>query len=247
MKNILTSTPVLKVADPEKDFVVCTNACGQGLGGVLMQDNHVICYESRNLKEHEKNYATHDLELAAIVHPLKMWRHYLMGRRFELRTDHCGLKYLFDQPTLNARQARWLEFLCEFDFEIKHIKGKENKVVDALSRKMQEMHVASLSICQSDLRQQIVSHAAGDELYEQVKDKLQQQSLEKRYEGYKLEEDGLLTYKGRIYIPDVADLRRVVMDEIHQAPYSGHPGYQKTIATARKQYFFLALRIYPRL
>ena len=105
------------------------------------------------MKKHDKNYATHDLELAAIVHALKMWRHYLMGRRFELRTDHCGLKYLFDQPTLNARQARWLEFLCEFDFEIKHIKGKENKVVDALSRKMQEMHVESLSICQSDLKQ----------------------------------------------------------------------------------------------
>ena len=99
---------------------------------------------------------------------------------------------------------------------------------------MQEMHVESLSICQLDLRQQIVNCAAGDELYELVKDKLQQQSLEKRYEGYKLEEDGLLTYKGRIYIPDVVDLRRVVMDEIHQAPYSGHPGYQKTIATARK-------------
>ena len=79
---------------------------------------------------------------------------------------------MFDQPTLNARQGRWLEFLCEFDFEIKHIKGKENKVVDALSRKVQEMHVASRSIFQSDLRQQIVSHAAGDELYEQVKDKL---------------------------------------------------------------------------
>ena len=72
-----------------------------------------------------------------------------MGRIFELRIDHCGLKYLIDQPTLNVRQARWLEFLCEFDFEIKHIKGKENKVADALSRKMQEMHVASLSICQS--------------------------------------------------------------------------------------------------
>ena len=106
-----------------------------------MQDNHRICYESRKLKEHEKNYATHDLKLATIVHALNMWRHYLMGRRFELRTDHCGLKYLFDQPILNARQARWLEFLCEFDFEIKHIKGKENKVADALSRKVQEMHV----------------------------------------------------------------------------------------------------------
>ena len=67
---------------------------------------------------------------------------------FELRPDHCGLKYLFDQPTLNARQARWLDFLCEFDFEIKHIKGKENKVADALSRKVQEMHVESVSVCQ---------------------------------------------------------------------------------------------------
>ena len=84
------------------------------------------------------------------------------------------------------------------------------------------------------MRQQVVDHVAGDELYERVKDKLQQPSLEKRYEGYKLEEDGLLTYKNKIYIPNVADLRRVVMDEIHQAPYSGHPGYQKTIAIARK-------------
>ena len=148
-----------------------------------------------------------------------------------------GLKYLFDQPTLNARQARWLEFLCEFDFEIKHIKGKENKVADALSRKVQEMHLASLSIFQSYLRQQIVNHTSEDELYEHVKDKLQQQSLEKRYEGYKLEEDGLLTYEGIIYIPNVVELKRVVMDEIHQSPYFGHPGYQKTIATARKNIF----------
>ena len=110
LKNLLTSAPVLKVADPEKYFVVCTDACGQGLGGVLMQDNHVICYESRKLKEYEKNYATHDLELVAIVHALNMWRHYLMDSRFELRTDHCGLKYLFDEPTLNARQARWMDF-----------------------------------------------------------------------------------------------------------------------------------------
>ena len=72
MKNLLTSAPILKIANPEKDFVVCTDACGQGLGGVLMQDNHVVCYESRKLKYHEKNYATHDLELAAIVHALKM-------------------------------------------------------------------------------------------------------------------------------------------------------------------------------
>ena len=117
------------------------------------------------MKENEKNYATHDIELAPIVHALKMWRHYLMGRRFELRTDHCSLKYLFDQPTLNARKSRWLEFLCEFDFEIKQINGKENKVADTLSRKVQEMHVSSLSIFQSNLRQHIVNHVDADEMY----------------------------------------------------------------------------------
>jgi hypothetical protein len=105
LKKLLTSAPILKIVDLDKDFVVCTNACIEGLGGVLMQDNHVVCYESRKLKEHEKNYVTHDLELAAIVHALKMWRHYLMGKRFELRTDHNGLKYLFDQPNLNCYRA----------------------------------------------------------------------------------------------------------------------------------------------
>ena len=130
-----------------------------------MQDNHVICFELRKLKEHEKNYATHDLELTSIVHALKMWRHSLLGRIFELKTDHCGLKYVFYQPTLNSRQARWLEFLCEFDFEIKHIKGKENKVADALNRKVQEIHVASVSVFQSKLRKLIVNHVPEDELY----------------------------------------------------------------------------------
>jgi hypothetical protein len=101
-----------------------------------MQEGRVICYESQKLNEHEVNYVTHDLELAAIVHALKMWRHYLLGRKFVLMTDHCGLRYLFDQPKLNARQARWMALLSEFDFEIKHIKGKENGVADALSRSM---------------------------------------------------------------------------------------------------------------
>ena len=116
---------MLKITDPEADFLVCTNACKEGLGGVLMQKGSVICYESQKLNEHEVNYVTHDLELTAIVHALKMWRHYLLGRKFVLMTYHCGLRYLFDQPKLNARQARWMALLSEFDFEIKHIKGKE--------------------------------------------------------------------------------------------------------------------------
>jgi hypothetical protein len=122
----------------------------------------VVCYESKKLKDHEKNYATHDLELAAIVHALKKWRHYLMGKRFKLRTDHNGLKYLFDQPTLNDRKIRWLEFLCEYDFDINHIKGKENKVVDALSRRVHELHAMTISMYQTDIKGKFSEAANAD-------------------------------------------------------------------------------------
>jgi hypothetical protein len=91
LKHLLTHAPMLKIVDPKADFLVCTYACKEGLGGVLMKKGSVIFYESRKLNEHEVNYVTHDLELAAIVHALTMWRHYLLGRKFVLMTDHYGL------------------------------------------------------------------------------------------------------------------------------------------------------------
>lgn len=105
LKEFLTSAPVLKITDLEKDFVVCTNACIEGLGVVLMQEKNVICYQLHKLNEHEKNYVMHDLELATIAHALEMWRHYLLGIKFELRSDHMSLNYLFEKPTLNARKS----------------------------------------------------------------------------------------------------------------------------------------------
>jgi hypothetical protein len=155
LKQLLTSAPILRIAYPNEDFILCTYACKEGLGGVLTQNGFVICYESRNMKEHERHYATHDFELENIVHALRKWIHYLMGKMFELIIDHNGLKYLFNQPTLNARQSIWLEFLSEYDFDIKHIKGKENKVVDALNKKVHEMHAIAISMYQSDLKPKI--------------------------------------------------------------------------------------------
>ena len=128
-----------------------TNTCNDGLGGVLTQERHVISYESRKLKIHEKNYATYDLELAVFIHTLKMWRHHLIGRKFILMIDNKGLKYLLDQPNLNFRQARWLAFLSEYDFEIQHIKGKENKVADALSRNARINFAVVISTYMTDL------------------------------------------------------------------------------------------------
>jgi hypothetical protein len=124
LKQLLTSAPILRIVYLNEYFMVFTDAHKEGLGGVLGQNGFVICLESIKLKENERLYATHDLELGAIVHALKKWRNYLMGKRFELRKDHNGLKYLFDHPTLNARHRRWLEFLCEYNFDNNHIKGK---------------------------------------------------------------------------------------------------------------------------
>jgi hypothetical protein len=91
LKHLLTHAPVLKIVDPKTDFLMCTDACKEGIKGVLMQEGSVVFYESRKLNEHEVNYVTHDLELASIVHSLKMWRHYLLGRKFVLMTKHYGL------------------------------------------------------------------------------------------------------------------------------------------------------------
>ena len=117
------------------------------------------------LKVHKNNYATYDLELAVVIHALKMWQHHLIGRIFFLMTDNKGLKYLLDQPNLDARQARWLTFLSEYDLEIQHIKGKENKVADALSRNARLNFAAAISTYVSDLDEQLKEGIEQDEIY----------------------------------------------------------------------------------
>ena len=104
-----------------------------GLGCVLMQDGRVIAYASRQLKKHEVNYPTHDLELAAVFHALKIWRHYLLGNKVHIFTDHKSLKYIFTQSKLNMRQRRWLELIKDYNLEVYYHPGKANVVADALN------------------------------------------------------------------------------------------------------------------
>ncbi|RDX91384.1 Retrovirus-related Pol polyprotein from transposon 17.6, partial [Mucuna pruriens] len=120
LKEKLTSAPVLVLPDLSKSFVVYCDASRMGLGGVLMQEGKVVAYASRQLKVHERNYPTHDLELAVVVFTLKIWRHYLYGSKFEVFSDHKSLRYLFDQKELNMRQRRWLEFLKDYDFDLSY-------------------------------------------------------------------------------------------------------------------------------
>ncbi|GJV20027.1 putative reverse transcriptase domain-containing protein [Tanacetum coccineum] len=135
LKQKLCSAPILAFPEGTKDFVVYCDASLKGYGAVLMQREKVIAYASRQLKVHEENYTTHDLELGAVVFALRLWRHYLYGKKCVVFTDHKSLQYILNQKELNLRQRRWIELLSDYDCEIRYHPGKANVVADALSRK----------------------------------------------------------------------------------------------------------------
>jgi hypothetical protein len=202
----------------------------------------VISYESIKLNDNEVNYVTYDMELDSIMHALKMWRHYLLGIKFVLMTYHSGLRYLFDQPKLNLRQDRWMDLLCEFDFEIKHIKGKENRVVDALSISMKLVHVVVVSANESNIKEMVKISQETNAFFKTMTSYLKKDPTGMKYEGYQILNDALLTYKGRLYIPNCDDLKRFIMDELHKIPYTGHLGYQKMIMATRKLFYWPRLK-----
>ncbi|GJY36974.1 putative reverse transcriptase domain-containing protein [Tanacetum coccineum] len=138
LKQKLCSAPILALPEGTENFVVYCDASRKGFGAVLMQREKVIAYASRQLKKHEENYTTHDLELGAVVFSLRLWRHYLYGTKCTMYTDHKSLQYILDQKELNMRQRRWIEILSDYDCEIRYHPGKANLVVDALRRKERE-------------------------------------------------------------------------------------------------------------
>ena len=151
---MLVEALVLTQPTSGKEYTLYSNASRIGLGCVLMQCGKVLAYASRQLKTHEQNYPTHDLELAAVVFALKIWRHYLYGEKCRIYTNHKSLKYLLTQKELNLRQRRWLELLEDYDCIIDYYPGKANVVANALSRKV----MAALLIQHSEWR--VVSNRA---------------------------------------------------------------------------------------
>nr|GEZ33724.1 reverse transcriptase domain-containing protein [Tanacetum cinerariifolium] len=138
LKQKLCNAPILALPKGSEDFIVYCDASNKGLGAVLMQREKVISYASRQLKIHEKNYTTYDLELGAVVFALKIWRHYLYGTKSTLFNNHKSIQHILDQKELNMRQRRWLELLSDYDCDIHYHPGKANVVADALSRKERE-------------------------------------------------------------------------------------------------------------
>ena len=145
---MLVEAPVLTQPTSGKEYTLDSDASGIGLGCVLMQDEKVVAYASRQLKPHEQNYPIHDQELAVVVFALKIWRHYLYGEKCRIYTDHKSLKYLLTQKELNLRQRGWLELFKDYDCIIDYHPEKANVVADALSRKT----MASMSLQHSEWR-----------------------------------------------------------------------------------------------
>jgi hypothetical protein len=249
--------------DLRKGFGIYCDACGQGLGCVLMQEGHVIAYTSRQLRKHELNYPTHDLELAAIVHTLKIRRHYIMGTKCQVYTDHKSLKYIFTQKDLNLRQCHWLDLIKDYDFEIHYHPGKANLVADGLSQKE---HVHSVIVAQLPdeivedfrrlnlgivahtegvtielepiLEQEICKGQVGDAKIQEIKDLI----TEGRGPEFTEDEQGTLWFKDRICVPDIDSLHETILKEAHDSDYSIQPGSTKMFQDLKQKYWWYGLK-----
>ncbi|GJX40417.1 putative reverse transcriptase domain-containing protein [Tanacetum coccineum] len=243
LKTKFCSAPILALPQGAKNFIVYCDASHKGLGAVLMQNEKVIAYTSRQLIIHEKNYTTHDLELGAVVFALKIWRHYLYGTKCTVFTDRKSLQHILDQKELNMRQRRWLELLSDYDCEIHYHPGKANVVADALSRKegSKPLRVRALVMTIGlDLPKQILNAHIEAQKQENLKNEDVVGMIRKDLPKERLEPraNGTLCLNGRSWLPCYGDLRTVIMHEYHKSKYSVYLGSDKMYQDMKKLYWW---------
>nr|GEU35182.1 putative reverse transcriptase domain-containing protein [Tanacetum cinerariifolium] len=237
LKQKLCSAPILALPEETENFYVYCDALLKGYGAVLMKREKVIAYASHQLKKHEENYTTYDLELGVVVFALRLWRHYLYGTKCTVYTDHNSLQYILDQKELNMRQRRWIELLSDCDCEIHYHPGKGNVVADALSRKDREpLRVRSLVMT--------VHTNLPDKILEAQTEAIKEENVKAENLGrllkpiFEIRSNGIRYFKGRLWLPLFGGIRDMIMHELHKSKYSIHPGSDKMYQDLKKLYWW---------
>ncbi|GKA01454.1 putative reverse transcriptase domain-containing protein [Tanacetum coccineum] len=243
------SAPILALPEEAENFLIYCDASHKGLGVVLMQNEKVITYASRQLKIHEKNYMTHDMELEVVVFALKIWRHYLYGTKYTMVTDHKSLQHNLDEKELNMRQRRWLEFLSDYDCEIRYHPRKENVVADALSRKerIKPLRVRALvmtigldlpkKILEAKTEARKLENLGAEDVGGMLIENLRE-SDNPRKEKLEPRADGTLCLSNRNWLPCYGDLRALIMHKSHKLKSSIHPSSDKMYQDMKKLYWW---------
>jgi hypothetical protein len=260
----LTTAPILAQPDIEKPFDVYCDASSTGIGCVLMQEGRVIAYASRQLKRQEEHYPTHDLELAVVVHALKIWRLYLLGNTCHIYIDHKSLKYIFTQADLNMRQRRRLELIKDYDLEVHYHPGKANVVANALSRKVHcnclsaksmdltlghELEKLNIEIIQqgslnniimeSTIKDQIIAAQKGNKGIGHIKEKVGN----KKEIDFRIDESDVLWFKNWLVVPKVPKLRQLILDEAHLTRFSIRPRSNKMYHNLKQRFWWTKMKI----
>ncbi|KAK8534012.1 hypothetical protein V6N12_047412 [Hibiscus sabdariffa] len=217
LKEALTQAPMLVQPESRKDFAVYSDASHSGLGCVLMQEGIVIAYASRQLRPHELNYPTHDLELAAVVFALKIWRHYLYGERCYIYTNHKSLKYHLTQKELNLRQGRWLELLKDYDCQIEYHPELQVKPTLAAEIRAKQLQDSSLLPVIKQVEQGTTK-------------------------VYSFDQDGVLCFRGRYCVPDNDQLKQTILREAHSSDYAMPPGGDKMYQNLKERYRWAGMK-----
>ncbi|KAE8726163.1 Detected protein of unknown function [Hibiscus syriacus] len=231
LKAAVSQEPVLALPDFTMPFEVHTDASDFAIGGVLMQEGHPIAFESRKLNDTERRYTVQENEMTVIIHCLRVWRHYLLGAHFTIKTDNVATSYFQTQKKLSPKQVRWQDFLAEFDYTLEYKPGKANVVADALSRKTE---LDAISLAKGTVLKCIKEGLELDPLTRELVKLASDGKTQRFWVG-----DGLLYTKGRrIYVPKWDNLRRDLIKECHDTKWAGHLGQKRTMSLLETAYFW---------